>query len=362
MTANFIAGPGLTLEASVTKADFGRTPEGAAVDVFTLKSGQVEARVLPYGAKLISVTAPDSNGKAADVVLGYDTLSQWLADQKTHFGAIVGRYGNRIAKGTFMIDGHRDQIPENNNGNALHGGTVGFDRKFWTGRAIRDGVELTLVSPDGDMGFPGTLTAKVTYVLTQNKLTIHYQQTSDKATVVNLTNHAYFNLSGDDATDVLGHEVTLDAQSFTPIDKTLTPTGEISRVEGTPLDFRGPHTIGERIMSSDEQIRLAGGYDHNWILDGQEGIMRQAAVVRDPATGRTLTVTTTEPGIQFYSGNFLDGTFTGRHGKRYMKHMGFCLETQHFPDSPNHANFPSTLLLPGQVRQSATAFLFGVTP
>jgi aldose 1-epimerase len=361
-TAILLASFGAAAQTMVTKADFGKTPDGHSVEVYRLASGQVEARVITYGAKLISVRVPDRNGKVADVVLGYDTLPEWLVDGKTHFGAIVGRYGNRIAKGVFAIDGHTYQIPVNNNGNALHGGTVGFDKKFWTSKLVADGVELTLISPDGDMGFPGTLTAKVTYTLVRNSLTIHYEETSDKPTIVNLTNHTYFNLTGDDVEDVLGHVFTLHAEAFTPVDETLIPIGEIRIVQGTPMDFRAPHAIGERINNDYEQIKLAGGYDHNWIIDGKAGTLRQAASVLEPKSGRTLTVMTTEPGLQFYSGNFLDGTFAGRHGRRYTKHMGFCLETQHYPDSPNHPNFPSTVLRPGEIRSSTTIFQFGVAP
>ena len=351
---------GTTALAGVIKADFGKTPDGHVVEVYTLTSGQVEARVITYGAKLISVRVPDRNGGTSGVVLGYDTLPEWLGDGKTHFGAVVGRYGNRIAKGVFTLDGHTYQIPVNNNGNALHGGTTGFDKKFWNARLLPDGVEMTLISPDGDMGFPGTLTAKVTYTLVKNSLTIHYEETSDMPTIVNLTNHTYFNLTGDENEDVLGHVLTLHAQAFTPTDSMLIPTGEIRSVQGTPMDFRVPHAIGERIDSDYEQTKLAHGYDHNWILEGKAGTLRQAAFVSEPKSGRTLTVMTTEPGVQFYAGNSLDGTFTGRHGKRYTKHMGFCLETQHYPDSPNHPNFPSTVLRPGQVRSSTTIFQFGV--
>ncbi len=351
---------GLGAEASVSKADFGTAPDGHTVEVYTLRSAQVEARVITYGARLISVRTPDRAGKMADVVLGYDTLPEWLADGKTHFGAIVGRYGNRIASGAFTLDGHQFQIPVNNNGNALHGGTIGFDKKFWTARPVLNGVELTLVSPDGDMGFPGTLTAKVTYTLVKSSLSIDYEETSDKPTVVNLTNHTYFNLSGDDQTDVLGHVVVLYARAFTPVDQGLIPTGEIRDVKGTPLDFRTGHAIGERIGSDYEQIKLAGGYDHNFVVNDVAGRLRRTAFVVEPRSGRTLMVVTTEPAVQFYSGNFLDGTFVGRHGKRYTKHMGFCLETQHYPDSPNHLKFPSTILRPGQIRKSRTVFNFGI--
>jgi len=351
---------GMRAEAAVSKGDFGTTPDGHRVEVYTLTSEHVEARVTTYGARLISVRTPDRTGNLADIVLGYDTLHEWLADNKTHLGAIVGRYGNRIAKGAFTLDGHRYLSPVNNNGNTLHGGPVGFDKKFWNAKLVPNGVELTLVSLDGDMGFPGTLTAKVTYTLVRNSLTIRYQEMSDKPTVVNLTNHTYFNLSGNEQSNVLGHLVTLRAQTFTPVDRMLIPTGEIRDVRGTPMDFRVAHSIGERIDSDYEQIRLAGGYDHNWIVNGRAGTLRQAAYVREPQSGRTLTVMTTEPGVQFYSGNFLDGTYTGRHGKRYTKNMGFCLETQHYPDSPNHANFPSTVLRPGHVRSSTTVFRFGI--
>lgn len=296
---------GTTVLATVTKAGFGKTPDGDAVELYTLKSAQIEARVITYGAKLISVRTRARNGKVADVVLGYDTLPEWLADGKTHFGAVVGRYGNRIAKGVFTLDGHTYQIPVNNKGNALHGGTTGFDRKFWSARLVPDGVELTLVSPDGDMGFPGTLTAKVTYTLVKNSLTIHYEETSDKPTIVNLTNHTYLNLTGDEAEDVLGHVVTLHAEAFTPTDSTLIPTGEIRSVQGTPMDFRTPHAIGQRIDSDYEPMKLAHGYDHNWVLDGKSGTLRQVAFVSEPKSGRTLTVMTTEPVMQFYTGNSL---------------------------------------------------------
>ena len=295
---------GVTARATVTKADFGKAPGGHIVEVYTLTSGHVEARVITYGAKLISVRAPDRNGRAADVVLGYDTLPEWMADWKTHFGAVVGRYGNRIAKGVFTFDGNTYQIPVNNNGNALHGGTDGFDKKFWNARLVPEGVEMTLISPGGDMGFPGTLTAKVTYTLVKNSLTIHYEETSDKPTIANLTNHTYFNLAGDEKEDVLGHVLTLHALAFTPTDSTQIPTGEIRNVQGTPMDFRTPHAIGERIDSDYEQTKLAHGYDHNWVLDGKAGTLRQVAIVSEPKSGRTLTVMTTEPGVQVLLGEF----------------------------------------------------------
>lgn len=346
--------------AKVNKVKFGTAPDGTEVDLYTLTSGSIEAKIITYGAKLIQVKAPDRKGHVGDVVLGYDTWPQWLADQKTHFGAVVGRYGNRIARGTFTLDGREYHVPLNNKGNALHGGTLGFDRKYWKGRQVENGVELTLVSPDGDMGFPGTLQAKVTYTLIGNRLQLSYEEKSDKPTVVNLTNHTYFNLSGDDARNILDDTVTLRADRFTPVDATMIPTGEIRSVAGTPLDFRTNHSIGERIHQPDEQLKLGGGYDFNWVVQGRAGVLREAATVVDPESGRTLTVLTTEPGVQFYSGNNLVGSFTGRHGRAYGPNMGFCLETQHYPDSPNRENFPSTVLRPGETRRSTTVFVFGV--
>ncbi len=313
-----------------------------------------------YGAKLVSVRTPDRTGKVADVVLGFDKLDDYLNRKEPHLGSIVGRFGNRIALGKFSIDGKTYQIPINNGPNALHGGPVGFDKHVWQAQEVANGVEFTLVSPDGDMGFPGTLTAKARYTLTDSTLRIDYSASADEATVVNLTNHAYFNLHGDDQGNVLDQVMEIHADRFTPVDAGLIPTGVLESLEGTPLDFRKATVIGARIDDGFEQMKLAGGYDHNFVVKGEAGTLRVAAVATDPVSGRRMTVETTEPGIQFYSGNFLDGTFTGRHGKKYAKHTGFCLETQHYPDSPNHANFPSTLLRPGQRMHSTTTFTFGV--
>ncbi len=349
----------MAADTEVTKMEFGKMPDGSQVDVYLLKSAQIEARIITYGARLIGVKAPDLAGKMEDVVLGYDTMDKWLAD-KNYLGAIVGRYGNRIAKGRFTIDGKEYRVPANNNGNALHGGPVGFDQKVWIATPVPNGVQMTLVSEDGDMGFPGTLNVKVIYTLIGGNLTVKYEETTDKPTVVALTNHAYFNLSGDDKRDVLGHKMTILAESITAADKELIPTGEIRPVAGTPLDFRTAHVIGERIGDHDEQLENGGGYDHNWVLNGPAGAMKVAAIVEEPTSGRTLTVSTTEPGVQFYSGNFLDGSLAGRHKVSYSKHMGFCLETQHFPDSPNQSSFPSTVIRPGEVRTSTTVFAFGV--
>ncbi len=339
---------------------WGHTADGTAVPIYTLTSGQIELRLTAYGAHLVSVKAPDHNGKMADVVLGYDSLQGYLDDSKTYLGAIVGRYGNRIALGKFTLDGKTYQIPVNNGPNALHGGPKGFNQYVWQSHEVPDGVEFTLVSPDSDMGFPGTLTSKVRYTLKGNTLRIDYTATTDKATVLNLTNHSYFNLHGDDKGNILDQKIEINADRYTPTDSGLIPTGELAPVAGTPVDFRKPEVIGARIDADNEQLKLAGGYDFNFVLNGKPGMLRLAAIVTDPVSGRKLTVETTEPGIQFYSGNFLDGSNVGRHGIAYTKHAGFCLETQHFPDSPNHPDFPSTELKPGETMRSTTTFTFGV--
>ncbi len=345
-------------QGEVKMSIWGHTAEGVAVPIYTLKNAQIEVKVMAYGAKLVSIRTPDRTGKMADVVLGYDSLQEYLNDNSTHFGSIVGRFGNRIALGKFSIDGKSYQIPINNGANALHGGPMGFDRYVWDSKEIPNGVEFTLVSKDGDMGFPGTLTAKVKYTLSGSTLRLDYSATSDKATVVNLTNHAYFNLRGDDQGTILDEKLELNADRFTPVDSGLIPTGILAPVAGTPLDFRKPEVVGARIGSDYEQIKLGGGYDHNFVLNGEAGTLRLAAIMTEPENGRRMTVETTEPGIQFYSGNFLDGTFTGRHGVKYEKRTGFCMETQHFPDSPNHPSFPSTVLRPGVTRHSTTTFSF----
>ena len=270
-----------------------------------------------------------------------------------------GRYGNRIAKGAFSVDGKPYQTPLNNNGNMLHGGTMGFDHKVWTAKPLPSGVEMTLVSPDGDMGFPGELTAHVRYTLKGSALRIEYSATTTKATPVNLTNHSYFNLAGDGQGTILDAMVNIDADRYTPVDAGLIPTGKLDPVAGTPFDFRTSMKLGARLNDDNEQLKLAGGYDHNFVLNGRAG-MHLAAEVYDPGSGRTLTVTTTEPGVQFYSGNFLDGTAKGKYGVTYQKYAGLCLETQHFPDSPNEPAFPTTVLKPGQTLHSTTVFTFGV--
>jgi len=341
------------------KAIWGHTAEGVAVPIFTLANHEVEVRVMAYGARLVSVRTADRAGRMADIVLGYDTLQGYLNDTKTYLGAIVGRYGNRIAEGKFSIDGKSFQVPVNDGPNALHGGPVGFDRAVWQAHEEPGAVEFTHVSPDGDMGFPGTLTAQVRYSLEGNALCIAYNAVTDQPTVLNLTNHSYFNLRGDDNGDILDHRLELRADRFTPVSANLIPEGELAPVAGTPLDFRKPAVVGARIHNENEQLKRVGGYDHNFVVNGQAGTLRLAAIAGDPESGRQMTVETTEPGIQFYSGNFLDGTFTGRHGAKYAKRTGFCLETQHFPDSPNHPNFPTTVLRPGETYLSSTVFTFG---
>jgi len=354
------AGLGINAHATVTKAPFGKLPDGKTVEIYTLKSSTIEARMVTFGARIVSVRTPDRAGHVADVVLGYENIEGYLADKKTYFGAIVGRYGNRIAGGKFSLNGKSYQVPANDHGNSLHGGTSGFDQKVWTAKEVSNGVEMTLVSPDGDMGFPGTLTTHITYTLQGNALHIDYVSTSDKDTVLNLTNHSYFNLNGDGAGDILSHSITIDSEHYTPVDATLITTGNMDTVAGTPMDFRQPHTMGERINNDFAQLKLGGGYDHNWILNGPSGVTKRAAFVLDAASGRTLTVTTTEPGVQFYTGNFLDGSFKGKNGISYGKRTGFCLETQHYPDSPNHPGFPTTELKAGQAAKSTTIFTFGV--
>jgi aldose 1-epimerase len=349
-------------QASVSKAPWGKTADGKPVQIFTISDYDLTVRITTFGARVVSIEAPDRDGKMADVVLGYDHVGQYEKDTSTYFGSIVGRYGNRIAKGTFTIDGKTYHVPLNNNGNALHGGLEGFSTRVWTGTEIPDGVEMSLVSPDGDMGFPGTLTVHVRYTVVDKSLRINYSASTTKPTVVNLTNHSYFNLAGDGKGTILDEVLMIPAARYTPVDATQIPTGELAPVEGTPFDFRKPTAIGARINDANEQLKIGGGYDHNWVLNATGDSLHLAAKVYDPTTGRTLTEMTTQPGVQFYSGNFLDGTQHGKYGVTYEKYSGFCLETQHFPDSPNHPKFPSTLLKPGQTMHSETVFTFGVKP
>ena len=347
-------------DTEVTCETFGTMPDGEAVDVYTLTSKQVRVRIIPYGARVMSIEAPDRAGNMAEIALGHPNLQGYLADKKTYFGAIVGRYGNRIAAGTFSLNGQTYHIPTNDHGQALHGGTAGFDQKLWTAQQIAGGVEMTLASPDGDMGFPGELTVHVRYVLDGADLRIEYSATATRNTVVNLTNHTYFNLSGQSSPTILDHVLTIHADRFTPVDASMIPSGDLPPVDGTPFDFRTPHAIGERIDTpANEQLRLAIGYDHNFVLNEANGESKIAAHVVDPSSGRTLTVLTTQPGVQFYSGNHLDGSISGLNGVKYPKRGGFCLETQHFPNSPNEPQFPSTELKAAQTLRSETVFRFG---
>ena len=344
--------------ATIQKANFGKTTDGADVALYTLTNSKgMEAKIITWGGTIVSLKTPDRKGAMGDVVLGYNNLAGYTGGG-AFFGALVGRYANRIAHGQFAIDGKTYNVPKNNGENALHGGLRGFDKRIWTARQLPGGaLELNYVSKDGEEGYPGRLTATVVYTLTDdNRLRIEYAAVTDKPTVVNLTNHSYFNLKGDG--DILGHLVTLNADHYSPVDAGLIPTGEARAVEGTPFDFLKPRTPGERIAGTDEQLKLGKGYDHNWILNRTSPGITLAAHVEETETGRVMEVFTDQPGIQFYTGNFLDGTEKGKGGKVYSLHAGFCFETQHYPDSPNHPAFPSTILRPGQKYQTTTEFRF----
>ncbi|MGO4882663.1 MAG: aldose epimerase family protein [Bryobacteraceae bacterium] len=340
--------------------EFGKTPSGETVTLYTLKNSKgVEAAISTYGGVIVSLKVPDRAGMLGDVVLGFDDFKGYLIPPP-YFGAIVGRYGNRIAHARFTLDGIEYKLAKNDGDNTLHGGNRGFDKVLWKAKPINGHtLQLTYLSKDGEEGYPGNLSVTVTYTLTDhNELKIDYTATTDKDTVLNLTNHSYFNLAGEGKGDILAHRLTLYASRFTPVDKGLIPTGELRNVEGTPFDFRQPHAIGERIGSSDEQIVLGGGYDHNFVLDRSGAGLSLAARVADPGSGRVLEVLTTEPAIQFYTGNFLDGSIHGKGGKVYGRRSAFCLETQHYPDSPNHPAFPATELKPGAVYHTTTVFRF----
>jgi aldose 1-epimerase len=348
---------GAEAKTTVKKESFGKTKDGAAVELYTLTDGQFEARIITYGGTVISLKAPDRKGHYDDVVLGFDSIAGYEGDDP-YFGALIGRYGNRIAKGKFTLDGKTYTLATNNGPNSLHGGKRGFDKRIWAAKEIPNGVELKYVSKDGEEGYPGTLTAIVRYTLVKDSLKIDYSATTDKDTVLNLTNHSYFNLAGQGNGDILSHEMKLNAAHFTPVDDTLIPTGKIQSVAGTPFDFRAATAIGKRINDNDEQLKFGKGYDHNWVLDGAAHAERLAAEVYEAKSGRVMQVWTDQPGIQFYTGNFLDGSIKGKAGKAYPLRSAFCLETQHFPDSPNHKNFPSTELKPKQVFHSSTTYKF----
>jgi len=349
---------------SVTKKPFGQMADGTPVDLYTLTNANgLQAKITTYGGAVVSLVVPDRGGKLADVVLGLETLEEYV-EKSPYFGCIAGRYANRIAKGKFTLNGVEYTLAQNDGPNHLHGGNRGFDKVVWDAQEKSGdgaGLGLTYLSRDGEEGYPGNLSVKVTYTLTDDDaLRIDYLANTDADTIVNLTNHTYFNLADGGAGDILGHELMIDADRFTPTDSTSIPTGELRSVAGTPMDFRQLTAIGARIDEDYEQLRFCGGYDHNWVLNSAGGSLALAAMVREPVTGRVMEVHTTEPGIQFYSGNFLDGSITGKGGKVYRKHHGLCLETQHFPDSPNKPNFPSTVLKPGEVYQTTTVYRFTV--
>jgi aldose 1-epimerase len=361
--ASFDAATGAGRKVQIS--DFGKTSDGISVSRYVLTNNKgIEATVISYGATLVSLKVPDRAGKPADIVLGYDTVEGYETG-KSYFGGTIGRYGNRIARGEFSLDGKVFHLPTNDGPNSLHGGTVGFNKRIWTAvdrsRAGAQVLELSYTSADGEEGYPGTLKVKVTYTLPAeaNELRIDYNATTDKDTVINLTNHSYFNLSGDMTKEIVDHQLLLRAPQFTPVDATLIPTGELRAVRGTPFDFTKSTAIGARINQDDEQLKFGKGYDHNWVLEGNaKGGPRLAAEVFEPASGRVLEVLTTEPGIQFYSGNFLDGTAKGKGAQMYAHRTGLCLETQHFPDSPNHPKFPSTVLKPGETYRTSTVLRF----
>lgn len=351
----------LNAKTKVTRAEFGKTLDGAPVQIYTLtnKNG-LEARITNYGGIVVSLQAPDRNGAMADVILGFDTFHDYLTSPSPYFGALVGRYGNRIGHARFSLDGVEYKLAANNGQNSLHGGVHGFNKAVWAPRELPDsGLELTYLSKDGEEGYPGNLRVTVIYRLTDaNELKVDYTATTDKDTVLNLTNHAYFNLKGAGNGDILGHIVTLNADRFTPVDAGLIPTGELRDVSGTPFDFRKATAVGARIEQNDEQLKLGKGYDHNWVLNQNGAAPSLAARVEEPSSGRVLEAFTDQPGVQFYTGNSLDGSIKGKGGKAYGRFSGLCLETQHFPDSPNRPGFPSTVLKPGQAFHSTTIYRF----
>ncbi len=354
---------GAEVTTRVSSAPFGQTADGTGIDLITLRNlKDVEIRVMTYGGAILSIKTPDRTGAVDDIALGYNTAAEYFKNP-TYFGVLIGRYANRIAKAKFSLDGKTYTLPANNGVNSLHGG-VGWDQKVWKSEPFQNatgvGVVLTVTSADGDQGYPGEVKAKVTYTLTDDsRLIVDYDATTNAPTVINMTQHTYFNLAGSKANDILGHELMINADRYTPVDATLIPTGQLAPVEGTPFDFRKSTVIGARIDGNDEQLKRGKGYDHNWVLNRSGSGLSLAAVAKDPITGRTVEITTTEPGIQFYSGNFLDGTNVGKTGKGYPLRSGFCLETQHYPDSPNQPSFPTTVLRPDGRYTSQTIFKFG---
>ncbi|MFW6140377.1 MAG: aldose epimerase family protein [Acidobacteriota bacterium] len=343
----------MTLE----KKEFGTMPDGQKIDLYILSNPNgMKAKITNYGAILVSLIVPDKNGELTDITLGYDNLEGYLKETP-YFGATVGRYANRIKNGKFTLNGVEYQLTKNDNDNHLHGGIKGFDKKIWNAESFEKedsvGISLSYLNPDGEEGYPGNLSCTVIYTLTKNnELKIDYEAQTDKATPVNLTHHSYFNLEGQGSSDILDHILYLNAEKYTPVDSELMPTGEILPVKGTPFDFTSPRAVGERID------KVPGGYDHNFVLNGKKGTLKLAARVTEPHKGRVMEIHTTDPGIQFYSGNFLDGSITGKSGNTYEKHYGFCLELQRFPDSPNQPVFPSTILEPGEKYTKMTIFRF----
>ncbi len=347
----------------IEKTTYGQLSDGKSADLYTLRNAAgMTAQITNYGGIIVGLTAPDKDGKFEDVTLGMDSLSSYVKNNP-FFGALVGRYGNRIAKGKFTLDGKPYTLFINNMGNHLHGGKVGFDKVLWTATPLEGdepSLKLTYMAKDGEEGYPGNLSVEVTYTLQKdNAIKIDYQATTDKPTVVNLTNHTYFNLTGGAKRDILDHVVTLNADRFVPVDKTLIPTGKLQAVAGTPFDFTKPTAVGTRINdSTDTQIKYGGGYDHAWVLNGSGDSLKLAATVYEPTSGRVMEVRTTEPAVQFYTGNFLNGSVTGREGKPYQKRYALCLETEHYPDSPNQATFPTTVLRPGETYKTTTIYQF----
>ena len=354
------------MTGSLDRKPYGALPDGTAVDRFALRNGRLAAEVITYGARLASLHVPDRAGAVANVVLGYADLAEYLADDAS-FGATVGRYANRIAGGQFAIDGTAYRLPINSGPNSIHGGVNGFGKRIWQaeGAVGADGpvVGLRYVSADGEEGYPGELAVEVRYTLTADAIRIDYAATTTKPTVLNLTNHSYFNLAGEGAGSIEGHELMIAADAFTPIRADLIPTGEIRSVAGTPFDFRTAQPIGARIRADDEQILLGRGYDHNFVLgENPKGEARLAVRVREPASGRVMEALTSEPGAQLYTANFLNGRHRGPSGRAYRQSDGFCLETQHFPNSPNEPRFPSTVLRPGATFRSRTEYRFSIDP
>lgn len=364
MTATWGSRTSAEAKSTIKKEPFGKTGDGRTVDLYTLKNKSgMEVAITNFGGIIVNLKVPDRAGKIDDVVLGYDSIDGYLTN-KAFFGATIGRYGNRIAHGTLVLDGTTYKLPKNDGDNTLHGGPEGFNKRLWNAKDVSSGrgasLELTYVSKDGEEGFPGNLSAKVVFSLTdKNEVVIAYSATTDKDTVVNMTNHSYFNLAGQGNGDILEHVLTIHGDRITAVDAMLIPTGELRPVKGTPFDFRQATAIGARINQDDPQLKIGKGYDHNWVLAAHgKGVPIPVAEAYEPKAGRVLQVLSTEPGVQFYSGNFLDGTIQGKGGKVYNHRYGFCLETQHYPDSPNHPSFPSTELKPGQTYSTTTIFKF----